>query len=178
MRTRWAQWDAQTRREFLSRLDQRERERLLEVLDCGPSWRDVARPEQLPPGGDWLVWIYAAGRGAGKTRAAAEWVHERALSDPGCRIALVGRTPADVRDVMIEGDSGILTIAHEGKPSYAPTRRHLVWPNGSAAWTYSAEVPAQLRGPQHNHAWCDEPASWTDARKGDVLDTACRRGAW
>jgi phage terminase large subunit-like protein len=73
---------------------------------------------------------------------------------------------------MIEGDSGICTIAQEDRPAYQPTKRRLSWPNGSMAWTYSAEVPSQLRGPQHHYAWCDEPASWTDARKGDVLDTA------
>lgn len=138
-----------------------------------PAWRDIARPEQLPPAGAWAVWAFIAGRGAGKTRAAAEWVHEQALKNPGCRIALVGRTPADVRDVMIEGESGILAVASDDeKPVYQSTKRRLTWPNGSEAHAYSAEVPSQLRGPQHHYAWCDEPASWTDARKGDVLDTA------
>jgi phage terminase large subunit-like protein len=137
-----------------------------------PEWREAARPEQLPPAGQWLTWAFVAGRGAGKTRAAAEWVQERALAEPGCRIALVGRTPADVRDVMIEGDSGILTTARTERPVYQSTKRRLTWPNGSTAYAYSAEVPAQLRGPQHHYAWCDEPAAWTDARKGDVLDTA------
>lgn len=137
-----------------------------------PQWRDIARPEQLPPPGPWLVWLYMAGRGAGKTRSAAEWVQERALADPGCRIALVGRTPADVRDVMIEGESGILAVARDERPAYQSTKRRLTWPNGSTAYAYSAEVPSQLRGPQHHYAWADEPAAWTDARKGDVLDTA------
>lgn len=138
-----------------------------------PEWRDIARPEQLPPDGRWLTWAFIAGRGAGKTRSAAEWVNEKAQENPGCRIALVGRTPADVRDVMIEGDSGILTIAPgDSKPVYQSTKRRLTWPNGSTAYAYSAEVPAQLRGPQHHFAWCDEPAAWTDARKGDTLDTA------
>lgn len=144
----------------------------LEAAQGAPPWRAIARPEQLAPEGDWLVWLFLAGRGAGKTRSAAEWVQERALADPGCRIALVGRTPADVRDVMIEGDSGILTVAQDERPVYQPTKRRLTWANGSAAATYSAEVPSQLRGPQHHYAWCDEPASWTDARKGDSLDTA------
>lgn len=137
-----------------------------------PDWRDIARPEQLPPPGQWLTWSFIAGRGAGKTRAAAEWVQEQATANPGCRVALVGRTPADVRDVMIEGDSGILTVSRENRPVYQSTKRRLTWPNGSTAYAYSAEVPAQLRGPQHHYAWCDEPAAWTDARKGDVLDTA------
>jgi phage terminase large subunit-like protein len=136
------------------------------------TWRDIAREEQLPPEGSWLTWAFIAGRGAGKTRSASEWVHEHATATPGVRIALVGRTPADVRDVMIEGESGILAVAGDEKPDYQSTKRRLTWPNGSTAHTYSAEVPAQLRGPQHHFAWCDEPASWTDARKGDVLDTA------
>jgi phage terminase large subunit-like protein len=137
-----------------------------------PEWRKIARPEQLPPPGEWLVWSYIAGRGSGKTRSAAEWVHEQATQNPGVRIALVGRTPADVRDVMIEGESGILAVAGDHQPVYQSTKRRLTWPNGSTAHTYSAEVPAQLRGPQHHFAWCDEPAAWTDARKGDALDTA------
>lgn len=137
-----------------------------------PSWRSIARPEQLPPHGDWLVWAFIAGRGCGKTRSAAEWVQEKATAHPGCRIALVGRTPADVRDVMIEGESGILAVAGDAAPVYQSTKRRLTWANGSTAYAYSAEVPAQLRGPQEHFAWADEPASWTDARKGDVLDTA------
>lgn len=119
------------------------------------------------------MWAYLAGRGAGKTRSAAEWVNEFAQATPGCRIALVGRTPADVRDVMIEGESGILAVARgDNEPVYQPTKRRLTWPNGSTAQTYSAEVPSQLRGPQHHYAWADEAAAWTDAPKGDVLDTA------
>jgi phage terminase large subunit-like protein len=137
-----------------------------------PTWREIARPEQLAPEGDWLAWAYIAGRGAGKTRSAAEWVNEKARENPDCRIALVGRTPADVRDVMIEGESGILACAGKQRPVYESTKRKLTWPNGSTAHAYSAEVPAQLRGPQHGFAWCDEPAAWTDASKGDVLDTA------
>lgn len=137
-----------------------------------PKWREIARPEQLAPPGKWLVWAYLAGRGAGKTRSAAEWLHEKAVQNAGARLALVGRTPADVRDVMIEGESGILAVSGRDRPEYQSTKRRLTWPNGSTAHTYSAEVPAQLRGPQHHFAWCDEPAAWTDAPKGDVLDTA------
>lgn len=137
-----------------------------------PVWRKIARPEQLAPEGDWLTWGYIAGRGAGKTRSASEWVHEKAMQNPGVRIALVGRTPADVRDVMIEGESGIVAVAGADAPIYQSTKRRLTWANGSTAHAYSAEVPAQLRGPQHHFAWCDEPASWTDAPKGDALDTA------
>lgn len=159
---------------LLARLRARERELAeAEARQSWPApWRETARPEQLPPDGHWLTWAFVAGRGAGKTRSAAEWTQEQAIAHPGCRIALVGRTPADVRDVMIEGDSGILAIARGNRPVYQSTKRRLTWPNGSTAYAYSAEVPAQLRGPQHHYAWCDEPAAWTDARKGDVLDTA------
>ncbi len=142
------------------------------TVDQVNAWQQIARPEQLPPAGDWLAWAFVAGRGAGKTRSAAEWVVEKALTHPGCRIALVGRTPADVRDVMIEGESGILACSRTMTPDYHSTIRRVVWPNGSVATTYSAEVPSQLRGPQHEFAWADEPASWTDAPKGDVIDTA------
>lgn len=137
-----------------------------------PSWRAIARPEQLAPDGDWLAWAFIAGRGAGKTRSASEWVQEKAQEHPGCRIALVGRTPADVRDVMIEGESGILAVAGALAPEYQSSKRRLTWANGSTAYAYSAEVPAALRGPQHHFAWADEAASWTDAKLGDKVDTA------
>jgi phage terminase large subunit-like protein len=137
-----------------------------------PAWRTIARPEQLPPEAAWLVWMYLAGRGAGKTRSAAEMITEKAARYPGCRIALVGRTPADVRDVMIEGESGLIACGGDTRPLYQSTKRRVTWANGTTAYAYSAEVPDQLRGPQHHFAWCDEPAAWTDAPKGDVLDTA------
>ena len=135
------------------------------------AWRRIARPEQLAPELAFLTWLYMAGRGAGKTRSAAEWFNEKART-PGLRLALIGRTPADVRDVMIEGESGILACSRGPRPVYEPTKRRLTYPNGTIATAYSAEVPSALRGPQHHFAWADEPAAWTDAPKGDVLDTA------
>lgn len=133
-----------------------------------------ARADQHPPPGDWLVWAFIAGRGAGKTRAMAEWVTHQVLTGKARRGALVGRTPADVRDVMIEGESGLVAVGQRWgvRPAWQPTKRRLVWPNGAVAYSYSAEVAAQLRGPQHDLAWVDEPAAWTDAHKGDKLDTA------
>lgn len=136
-----------------------------------PDWRTIARPEQLAPEGDWLTWMFLAGRGAGKTRSASEWVLEQAKT-PNLRIALVGRTPADVRDVMVEGESGILACARGMDIAYEPSKRKLTFPNGTIAMTYSAEVASQLRGPQHHFAWADEVSSWTDAPKGDSIDTA------
>lgn len=102
-----------------------------------------------------------AGRGFGKSRVGGEFINERAKKHPKCRIALIGRTAADVRDVMIEGESGILAISPPWfMPKYQPSKRRLVWPNGSMATTYSADKPAQVRGPQHHYGWGDEVAEW------------------
>lgn len=161
------------RRAFLQTLTQEEADLLMRLMESGdkPDWESIARIEQLPPEGQWLVWMFLAGRGAGKTRSAAEWVVKLA-EQPNLRIALVGRTPADVRDVMIEGDSGILSVARGLDIEYEPSKRRLTFPNGTIAVTYSAEVPSQLRGPQHHYAWADEASSWRDAPKGDSVDTA------
>jgi len=161
------------RRAFLQTLTQDEADLLMRIMESGdkPDWESIARIEQLPPEGQWLIWMFLAGRGAGKTRSAAEWVVKLA-EKPNLRIALVGRTPADVRDVMIEGDSGILSVARGLDIIYEPSKRRLTFPNGTIAITYSAEVPSQLRGPQHHYAWADEASSWRDAPKGDSVDTA------
>lgn len=161
------------RRVFLETLTEEEAEFLTRLAIQGdkPDWRSIARPEQLAPDSEWLTWMFLAGRGAGKTRSAAEWVLEQAKI-PNLRIALVGRTPADVRDVMVEGESGILACARGMDIVYEPSKRKLTFPNGTIAMTYSAEVASQLRGPQHHYAWADEVSSWTDAPKGDSIDTA------
>ena len=132
-----------------------------------------ARPSQKPPDSDWLVWLFSGGRGTGKTRAGAEWVLDQVWNHGKRRLALVARTPADARDVMIYGDSGIMACSapHE-RPEHEPTKRRLIWPNGAQAFTYSAAAPSQLRGPQHDAAWADELAAWSDATKGDTLDTS------
>ena len=97
-------------------------------------WRSIARPEQLPPPGDWSVWLILAGRGAGKTRTGAEWVRGLAETASVSRIALVGPTAADVRDTMIEGESGLLAIApNSNRPTYEPSKRRLTWSNGAQA---------------------------------------------
>ena len=113
-----------------------------------PCWDLIARPEQLSPLGDWDTWLVLAGRGFGKTRTGAEWVTRRVLD--GARwVSLVGRTAADVRDVMVEGESGLLSVAPAGfRPVYEPSKRRVTWPNGAIATTYSAEKPDQQRGPQ------------------------------
>lgn len=109
-----------------------------------------------------------AGRGFGKTRVGGEWIRRQAERFSGCRIALVGRTAADVRDVMVEGESGLLAISPRWfMPKYKPSQRRLVWPNGSMATTYSGDEPAQVRGPQHHFAWGDEVAEW---KKPETLE--------
>lgn len=105
--------------------------------------------------------LFQAGRGCGKTFCGSAWVNTYALEHPGCRIALVGRTVADVRDTMILGESGIVAKAPKGfVPTYTPSIRHVEWPNGSTATTYAAVVPDLLRGPQQHAAWCDELATF------------------
>ena len=127
-------------------------------------WRLWARDEQLPPCGDWRVWLIMAGRGFGKTRAGAEWVRAIADSDPKARIALVAASLGEARAVMVEGESGLLSIAPTGRePRFEPSLRRLSWPNGAQATLYSAGEPESLRGPQHSHAWCDEVAKWETA---------------
>ena len=127
-------------------------------------WEVWGRDEQLPPPGDWRVWLICAGRGFGKTRAGAEWVRDIARHDGNARIALVGASLGEVRSVMVEGESGILAAAPGTlAPTYEPSLRRLVWPNGAQAFLYSAGEPESLRGPQHSHAWCDEIAKWDNA---------------
>lgn len=118
-------------------------------------WRDfLARPEQITPEGDWDIWLIMSGRGWGKTRTGAEWVKE-AVTKGYRRIALIGETAADARDVMVEGVSGILSVYPEAeRPLYEPSKRRLTWPNGAVATTFNATEPDQLRGPQFDLAWC------------------------
>jgi phage terminase large subunit-like protein len=127
-------------------------------------WSWWRRPEQVPPDNDWRVWLTLAGRGFGKTRMGAEWVREQAERDGSLRIALVGATLGDVRQVMIEGRSGLLSIAPDAtRPNFEPSLRKLSWPNGAEATLYSAGEPDSLRGPEHHIAWCDELAKWDRA---------------
>ena len=132
-------------------------------------WTFWARDEQLEPGGDWFCWLIKAGRGWGKTRTAAEWLNQRVKQGKARNIALVNDTAADVRDIMVEGMSGLLTISPPWfKPEYEPSKRRLTWPNGAIATCFAAESPEALRGPQHDTAWCDEPAKWKNLRKRDA----------
>jgi phage terminase large subunit-like protein len=149
--------------------------RLAHELTSG--WLVTARPNQLPPDGDWQVWIMLAGRGFGKTRVLSEMANAWALSGVCKRMALVAATAADGRDVMVEGESGILACAPPWcMPEYQPTRRRVIWPNGAIATLYSAEEPERLRGPQHDGALCDELGSWRDQATWDMLMFGLRLG--
>ena len=118
-----------------------------------------------------------AGRGFGKTRVLSETLREWATSGRYVRIALVARTAADVRDVLVEGQSGILAVSPNGeRPLWEPSRRRLTWPNGAIATTYSAEEPDQLRGPQHDAALADEVAAWSRPDTWDQLTMGLRLG--
>lgn len=148
-------------------------------------WQFWGRPEQqLPAGDDWLTWILLAGRGFGKTRTGSEAI--RALvcgptphsGGQYRRVALVAETAADARDVMVEGDAGLLRVhPRDFRPHYEPSKRRLTWPNGTKAFLYNAVEPDQLRGPSHSLAWCDELAKWTYAQETwDQLQFGLRGG--
>jgi len=121
------------------------------------AWRSTARPEQLAPPGDWTTWVFCGGRGAGKTRSGAEWVIERVASGKSPFVHLIAPTVADVRDVMLEGPGGLMTISPSHmRPVYQPSLRKLTWPNGAVGLLFSADEPDRLRGPQCATAWIDE----------------------
>jgi phage terminase large subunit-like protein len=161
-----------------------ERRALLDALSDDEArrleydWLYWSRPEQRAPAGDWRTWLVLAGRGFGKTRTGAEWVREQAESGRCGRLALVAPTAADARDVMVEGESGILAICpRRFRPLYEPSKRRLTWPNGSLATLYSADEPDRLRGPQHDCAWCDEAGVWRFPDAWDMLQFGLRLGA-
>jgi phage terminase large subunit-like protein len=134
-----------------------------EATKCGEAfvsrWREIAHAAQLPPEGAWATWLFQGGRGAGKTRAGAEWLAARAASAPGL-FALVGPTQHDVREVMVDGVSGLRNLPGRERPQYERSRRRLLWANGSVAYAFSAEEPERLRGPQFEAAWADEFCIW------------------
>ncbi|MDP1912638.1 DNA-packaging protein [Brevundimonas sp.] len=139
-------------------------------------WAVTAHQGQGAPAGDWTTWLVLGGRGGGKTRAGAEWVADRARA--GGRIALVGQSLHDVREVMIEGPSGVRALPRYGlggRPRWEASRRRLVWPNGAVGMAFSAEDPESLRGPQFGAAWADEWCAWPRARGGPEATLALLR---
>lgn len=161
----------------------------LDVLEW--DWSFWGRPAQQPPkinprteDGDWNTWVILAGRGFGKTRAGAEWVRDIMTGDTPLEggkfgtLAIVAETASDARKVVVEGESGILAVHPPAfRPEYRPALRQLTWPNGAKAHLYNAVEPDQLRGPQHDSAWCDELAKWRYAQETwDQLQFGLRLG--
>jgi phage terminase large subunit-like protein len=165
--------------EFLKGLSQ---EALLALPWIFEFW---ALPHQMPPEGAWKTWVILGGRGAGKTRAGAEWVRAQVEGatplDPGRakRVALVGETIDQAREVMVLGESGILACSPpDRRPEWNATRKMLTWPNGAVAQVFSAHDPESLRGPQFDAAWVDELAKWKKSQETwDQLQFALRLGA-
>jgi phage terminase large subunit-like protein len=165
--------------ELIARLPPEERSRQLRTLfkdlsreeiwaKLENNWEFWARPKQQEPPWPWYEWMYLAGRGSGKTRAGAQLTHKKAKEGKHPRMFLIGRTAADVRDVMIGGESGLMACAPpDFRPVWKPSSRKLEWPNGVTALHFSAEEPDSLRGPQAGFAWCDEVAAWRYAE--DVI---------
>ena len=165
----------------LSALPEAERKTLLgtfsedDLETLTYEWRFWARPEQLPPPGEWDFWLIKTGRGWGKTRTGAEQIIEWAKEWP--LLSLIGETAADVRDVMVKGESGVLECSPPWfKPAYSPSNKTLIWPNGTVANLFSGDEPDQLRGPQSYKAWVDELAKmryheemWSNLLAGNRL---------
>jgi phage terminase large subunit-like protein len=155
----------------MARMNRKELRDFLEK--CGPrgvllldaAFEMWAHDGQLPPLGEsWRVWLMMAGRGFGKTRAGAEWVNNLAQSAPK-RIALVAASIDEARSIMVEGVSGILSIARKQRVwvKWEPSKNQLTWPKGTVAQLFSGDHADGLRGPEHHVAWCDELAKWRQA---------------
>lgn len=159
------------RRQWLSTLSAKE----LAALEH--DWSFWSRPDQETPPGLWRIWMALCGRGWGKTRVGAEWVHERAAQSP-CRIAIVAAKMDDARKVCVEGESGIMATSKPWFPAkFEPANDRVIWPNGSIGELYSGEVPGGLRGPQFHAAWCDELAKWRRLKDTwDMLRFSLRLG--
>jgi predicted phage terminase large subunit-like protein len=140
-------------------------------------WSLRARPSQrMPPGDWWTTWLLLAGRGFGKTRTGSETVRQQKLAGCG-HIALIGPTAADVRDTMIEGPAGILTVSpNHDRPIYEPSKRRLTWANGAIATGFSADEPDRLRGPAHDFLWADELGAWSFPAAWDMAMFGLRMG--
>lgn len=146
-------------------------------------WRAWARPEQLPPaatraGLPWHVWLILAGRAFGKTRAGAEWVRERVESGQARHVIMAGPTAGDVRDVMVEGESGLMRISPPWfQPVYEPSKLRITWPNGATATLLSADEPERFRGKQGDTVWCDELCAWRYREAWEQLHFTMRLGS-
>jgi phage terminase large subunit-like protein len=151
-----------------------------DMLDVDAEFERWVHDGQVEPTGKgWRTWLMLAGRGFGKTRAGAEWIEKIARSRPGVRIALVGATIDEARRVMVEGVSGVLSVARRRRHrvKWEPSLGRLRWPNGSEAQLFSGDSPDGLRGPEHDFAWCDELAKWGEPEAAWMnLQMGLRRG--
>jgi len=152
----------------------------IDLLREDAAFENWAHENQLPPKSEgWRTWLMMAGRGFGKTRAGAEWVHALASGKPGARIALIGATIHEARNVMVEGVSGLLRVAqlNGARLTWEPSLGKLRWKNGSEAQLFSGENPDGLRGPEHDFAWADELAKWAQPEEAwSNLQMGLRRG--
>lgn len=172
-------WPEKQRVKFYSSLKPAELDALWHT------WAFLSRQEQRLPDGDWSFWLYLAGRGAGKTRTGAETVREW-VKRGKMRAGMIAPTAADARDVMVEGESGLVSVCWEddmthdgqrmGKGLYEPSKRRFTWENGAMASLYSADEPERLRGPQHDCMWADELCAWRDPTTWDLAMFGLRLG--
>jgi len=162
---------AAVRKKFLEELTDEQ------VVALLHDWKFWARKDQLVPNpsGPWTYWLILTGRGWGKTRTGSETINK--WSHNYSPMNLVARTAADARDVMVEGESGILSCAPPWhRPKYEPSKRRLTWPNGARATLFSADEPEALRGPQCARSWCDEVATWPYIEAWNNLQFGLRLG--
>jgi predicted phage terminase large subunit-like protein len=158
------------RRQLLSELSEEDCQSLLY------DWHFYARHDQIAPPGEWRTWLVLAGRGWGKTRVGAEWVRE-SVKHFGL-VNVIAPTSDDARDVMIEGESGILAICPDDeRPEYLPSKRRLEWPNGARTLIFTADEPDRLRGKQHERIWADELAAWRHPEAWDQAMMGLRLGS-
>ena len=162
-------------------LPEPERTKALDGLDdelkahLAYHWPFWARPDQLEPDGTWSYWLIMAGRGWGKTRTGAETVRKWARTIP--MVNLIGATADDARDIMIEGESGILAVCpNDERPEYKKSERKLIWPSGSTSLIFTADEPERLRGKQHHALWCDELGAWRYQESWDQAKFGLRLG--
>lgn len=146
-----------------------------EIRSLLNDWRFWARPEQLPPEGDWRIWLFLAGRGAGKTRSGAEWIADGVRRKNMRYIGLLAATQADARSVMVEGESGLLAVVPTAK--YEPANRRILFPGGAMARLISADDPNDVRGFQFDAVWADEFCKWREPQAAlDMVLMALRLG--
>jgi phage terminase large subunit-like protein len=177
MQTPEKHWNASS----ISSLPRADRTTILNALSDSEArlllggWEFWARDEQRAPPGDWRIWLLMGGRGSGKTRAGAEWIADGIRNGTMNRVALIAATHHEARSIMIEGQSGLLSVSEGAQ--YEPSLRRITWPSGAIAHVLSADEPDSIRGHQFDGAWCDEFAKWSEPQNAlDMILMALRLG--